>query len=81
MCKSPFGACPAPMLQVLVRWTLEDMHAVRQNLLVTNEDSKCEGLASDLQILLRPTRAFAHRYIWIGYKWMVVEPQADAVRM
>ena len=32
----------------------------------------------DPRILSRPTREFAHLYMWIGCQWVHVVPQADA---
>ena len=32
------------------------------------------------RILTRPTREFAHLYMWIGCQWVHVVPQADAGR-
>ena len=52
--------------------------AAREIRQVPPEALDCFSPPCDLRILRRPTREFAHLYMWIGCQWVHVVPQADA---
>ena len=70
-----FDGYPSHMLPALARWKPEDILAAREIRQVTPEALDC---FSPPGILLRPTREFAHLYMWIGCLWVSVVPQEDA---
>ena len=75
-----FDGCPAHMLPALERWKPEDILAAIEIRQVTPEALDCFSPPRDPRILPRPTREFAHLYMWIGCQWVHVVPQADAGR-
>ena len=74
----PFDGYPAHMLPALARWKPEDILTAREIRQVMPEALDCFSPPRGPRILLRPTREFAHLYMWIGCQWVAVEPQADA---
>jgi len=75
-----FDGYPAHMLPALVRWKPEDILTAREIRQVTPEALDCFSPPRDPLILPRPTREFAHLYMWIGCKWVHVVPRTDADR-
>ena len=75
-----FDGYPAHMVPSLVSWKPEDILAAREIRRVTPEGLDCFSPPSMPRILPRPTREFAHLYMWIGGKWVHVVPQVDAGR-
>jgi len=73
-----FDGYPSHMLPALARWKPEDILTAREIRQVTPEALDCFSPPRDPRILPRPTREFAHLYIWIGGQWVAVVPQADA---
>ena len=69
-----FDGYPAHMLPALARWKPEDILAAIEIRQVTSEALDCFNPP-------RPTREFAHLYMWIGCQWVAVVPQADAGRV
>lgn len=66
------------MLPALAGWKPGEILAAREIRQVTPEALDCFSPPHDLRILPRPTREFAHLYMWIGCQWVAVEPKADA---
>ena len=60
--------------------TLEarDILAAKEIRQVTPEALNCFSPPRDLRILPRPTREFAHLYLWIECQWVTVVPLEDA---
>ena len=75
-----FDGYPAHMLPALERWKPEDILAAREIRQVMPEVLDCFAPPCGPRILPRPTREFAHLYMWIGCQWVHVVPQADAGR-
>jgi len=75
-----FDGYPAHMLPALARWKPEDILAAREIRQVTSEALDCFSPPCDPRILPRPTREFAHLYMWIGCQWVTVAQHADADR-
>ena len=73
-----FDGYPSHMLPALAGWTPEDILAAREIRQVTSEALDSFFPSRDPRILPRPTREFAHLYMWIGGRWVHVDPQADA---
>ena len=73
-----FDGYPAHMLPALARWKPEDILTAREIRQVTAEALDCFSPPRDPRILPRPTREFAHLYMWIGCQWVHMVPQADA---
>ena len=73
-----FDGYPAHMLPALAGWKPEDILAVKEIRQVTPEALDCFSPPRDPRILPRPTREFAHLYIWTGGQWVSVVPLADA---
>jgi hypothetical protein len=73
-----FDGYPAHMLPALARWKPEDILTAGEIRQVTAEALDCFSPPRDPRILPRPTREFAHLYMWIGCQWVTVEPKADA---
>ena len=75
-----FGALvqQSPLLLALARWKPEDILNAIEIRQVTAEALDCFSPPRDPRILPRPTREFAHLYMWIGCQWVHVLPQADA---
>ncbi len=73
-----FDSYPAHMLPALPRWKPEDILTAREIRQVTPEALDCLSLSRDPRIMPRPTRELAHLYMWIGCKWVAVEPKAYA---
>lgn len=69
---------PAHMLPALAGWKPEDILASREIRQVTPEVLDCFDPPGKPRILPRPTREFAHLYMWIGCQWVTVAPEADA---
>ncbi len=68
------------MLPALARWKPEDILVAKEIRQVTPEALDCFSPPRDPRILPRPTREFAHLYIWTGGQWVHVVPMADADR-
>ena len=75
-----YDGYPAHMLPALARWKPEDILAAREIRQVTSEALDCVSPPCGPRILPRPTREFAHLYMWIGCQWVTVVPQADVDR-
>jgi hypothetical protein len=73
-----FDGYPAHMLPALARWKPEDILTGIEIRQVTPEALDCFSPPRAPRILPRPTREFAHLYMWIGCQWVHVLPQADA---
>ena len=73
-----FDGYPAHMLPALARWKPEDILTAGEIRQVTAEALDCFSPPRAPRILPRPTREFAHLYMWIGCQWVHVVPQADA---
>jgi hypothetical protein len=66
------------MLPALSLWKPEPILATRKIWHVTPEVLDCVSPPRDPRILPGPTRELAHLHMWIGCRWVAVEPQADA---
>ena len=73
-----FDGYPSHMLLALERWKPEDILAAKEIRLVAPEALDCFSPPRDPRILPRPTREFAHLYIWTGGQWVTVVPLVDA---
>jgi hypothetical protein len=73
-----FDGYAAHMLPALAGWKPEDILAAKEIRQVTPEALDCFSPPRAPRILPRPTREFAHLYIWTGGQWVHVVPQADA---
>ena len=76
-----FDGYPAHMLLALERWKPEDILAAREIRQVTPNALDCFSPPSAPHILPRPTREFAHLYMWTGGQWVSVVPQPDTDRL
>ncbi|SEO20737.1 hypothetical protein SAMN05216227_10612 [Pseudorhodobacter antarcticus] len=76
-----FDGYPAHMLFALACWKLEDILSASEILQVMPEALDCLNPPRDPRILPRPTREFAHLYMWIGCQWVGVDPTGDASRV
>ena len=72
-----YDGYPTHMLPALAGWKPEDIIAAREIRQVTPEALDCFDPPGKPRILPRPTREFAHLYMWIGCQWVHVVPQAD----
>lgn len=73
-----YDGYPDHMLPALARWMPEDILAAKEIRQVTPEALDCFNPPRDPRILPRPTREFAHLYIWVGGRWINVAPQDPA---
>ena len=73
-----YDGYPSHMLPALERWKPEDILAAREIRQVMSDALDCFNPPRDPRILCRPTREFAHLYMWIGCHWVAVEPQVEA---
>ena len=76
-----FDGYPTHMLPALAPWTPEDILAAKEIRQVTPEVLDCFSPPRDPRVLLRPTREFAHLYMWIGCQWVAVDPKPDVARV
>jgi len=73
-----FDGYPAHMLPALARWKPEDILAAIEIRQVTPDALDCFNPPRNPRILPRPTREFAHLYVWISGQWVTVVLQADS---
>jgi len=73
-----FDGYPDHMLPALAGWKPEDILAAREIRQVKPDELDCFDPPNAPRILPRPTREFAHLYMWIGCQWIRVVPEYPA---